>query len=39
MLLQEPCAQALSSETIYGLDAQLDSLQQKAEQRLLDQAC
>ena len=37
MVLQEPCAQALSSDSIKGLDAQLNSLQQKAEQRLLDQ--
>lgn len=36
---QEPSAQELSRNTIGGLDEQLDSLQKKAVQRLLDQVC
>jgi len=37
MLVQEPSAQELSSDGIDALDRQLDALQQKAEQHLLDQ--
>ncbi|CAK0741638.1 hypothetical protein CVIRNUC_001340 [Coccomyxa viridis] len=34
---QEPSAQALSQDSIKGLDAQLDALQKRAEERLLEQ--
>lgn len=37
--LQEPAAQTLEGATLKGLDKKLDSLQQKAQKRLQDQAC
>lgn len=37
--MQEPSAQELNSTTLRELDEQLDALQKKAVQRLLDQVC
>ncbi len=37
--MQEPSAEELSSSTIRELDKQLDALQKKAVQRLIDQVC